>query len=178
MALIDQYKTDWKLIVVDTSDARFSTLNDIGDVETHLPGLLDATRDWFRIYKIPDEAPANEFALEGKYKDKKYAMGVIGECAEQWKGLVLGKEEDSKDISIFNTTLNGTPGYLDPEDVDGQLPPDEDLPPPDDDEGNERQAKLEEWFYIERDALDNDSNKDGYRESDKKRALGNFKRRS
>ncbi|KAK4184030.1 inorganic pyrophosphatase [Podospora australis] len=153
LALIDQHETDWKLLAVDTSDKSFSKLNDIDDVEKQLPGLLDATRDWFRIYKVPDGESPNKYALDGKFKDKEYAMGVIYACWEQWRDLVLGKEE-AKGISIYNTTLKGTPGYLDPDDVDSQLPPDEVLPPPDDDEEDARKARLEEWFYIDRRALD------------------------
>jgi hypothetical protein len=31
-----------------------------------LPGLLEATHQWFRIYKIPDGKPENKFAFGGK----------------------------------------------------------------------------------------------------------------
>jgi inorganic pyrophosphatase len=27
-------------------------MNDVEDVEKHLPGLLRATNEWFRIYKV------------------------------------------------------------------------------------------------------------------------------
>lgn len=45
-----------------------------------------------------------------------------------------------------NTTLKGTPGKLDPDKV--HLPPDEDLSPAPIDQD------LDEWFYVDRDALD------------------------
>jgi hypothetical protein len=45
---------------------------DIEDVERHLPGLLRATNEWFRIYKIPDGKPENQFAFSGECKNKKY----------------------------------------------------------------------------------------------------------
>jgi inorganic pyrophosphatase len=54
MALLDEGETDWKVIVVDVTDPLASKLNDIEDVERHLPGLVRATNEWFRIYKIPD----------------------------------------------------------------------------------------------------------------------------
>ena len=50
-------------------------LNDIEDVERHLPGLLRATNEWFRIYKIPDGKPENQFAFSGECKNKKYVIG-------------------------------------------------------------------------------------------------------
>ena len=32
-----------------------------------MPGMLEATRDWFRIYKFPTGKPMNEFAYNGEY---------------------------------------------------------------------------------------------------------------
>ena len=57
MALLDEGETDWKVIVVDVNDPLAPRLNDIEDVERHLPGLIRATNEWFRIYKIPDGKP-------------------------------------------------------------------------------------------------------------------------
>lgn len=48
MALLDEGETDWKVIVVDIQDPLASKLNDIEDVERHLPGLIRATNEWFR----------------------------------------------------------------------------------------------------------------------------------
>ncbi|KAL2015274.1 hypothetical protein VTK56DRAFT_5915 [Thermocarpiscus australiensis] len=145
LPLLDNGETDWKVVVIDVNDPLADKLNDIEDVEKHLPGLLDATRDWFRIYKIPDGNPPNEYAFGGKFQDKKYAAGIIEECADAWKKLVHGKAKHGK-ISLDNTTLSGTPGKLDPDKVD--LPPDEDLSPA------PIEQDLEEWFFIDRESLD------------------------
>lgn len=75
MALLDEEETDWKVIVIDVNDPLAPKLNDVEDVERHLPGLLRATNEWFRIYKIPDGKPENQFAFTGECKNKKY--GVI-----------------------------------------------------------------------------------------------------
>lgn len=74
MALLDEEETDWKVIVIDINDPLAPKLNDIEDVERHLPGLLRATNEWFRIYKIPDGKPENQFAFSGECKNKKYVM--------------------------------------------------------------------------------------------------------
>jgi inorganic pyrophosphatase len=71
MALLDEEETDWKVIVIDVNDPLAPKLNDIEDVERHLPGLLRATNEWFRIYKIPDGKPENQFAFSGECKNKK-----------------------------------------------------------------------------------------------------------
>lgn len=51
MALLDEGETDWKVLVVDVQDPLASKLNDIEDVERHLPGLVRATNEWFRCEK-------------------------------------------------------------------------------------------------------------------------------
>ena len=91
MALLDEEETDWKVIVIDINDPLASKLNDVEDVERHLPGLLRATNEWFRIYKIPDGKPENQFAFTGECKNKTYAMDVVHECSEAWEKLITGK---------------------------------------------------------------------------------------
>ncbi|KAG7880163.1 hypothetical protein KL905_002832 [Ogataea polymorpha] len=107
MALLDEGETDWKVIVIDVNDPLAPKLNDIEDVEKHLPGLLRATNEWFRIYKIPDGKPENQFAFSGECKNKKYAEEVIAECNNSWKKLIAG-ESSVKDIELTNTTLNNS----------------------------------------------------------------------
>jgi len=100
MALLDEGETDWKIIVIDVNDPLAPKLNDIEDVERHLPGLLRATNEWFRIYKIPDGKPENQFAFSGECKNKKYAMEVVRECAEAWEKLITGKTPRGE-ISLY-----------------------------------------------------------------------------
>jgi inorganic pyrophosphatase len=70
---------------------------DIEDVEKHMPGLLRATNEWFRIYKIPDGKPENVFAFSGEAKNKAYALNVINETHEAWKKLLTGKVPNKTD---------------------------------------------------------------------------------
>ena len=53
--------------------------------------MLDYTRAWFKNYKIPDGKPANEFAFEGTYKSKAFALQIIQETGLAWENLVAGK---------------------------------------------------------------------------------------
>jgi len=112
MALLDEGETDWKVIVVDVNDPLAPKLNDIEDVERHLPGLVRATNEWFRIYKIPDGKPENQFAFSGEAKNKKYATEVVHECNEAWKRLVAGQAE-AGGVSIANATVTGSKGHND-----------------------------------------------------------------
>ncbi|KAI0398453.1 inorganic pyrophosphatase [Xylariaceae sp. FL0594] len=140
MALLDEEETDWKVIVVDIKDPLASKLNDVEDVERHLPGLLRATNEWFRIYKIPDGKPENQFAFTGECKNKAYAMDVIRECAEAWEKLITGKTQPGG-ISTTNLTVQHSPSRVSPE----QLPPipaNENLAPEPID------SSIDKWFFI------------------------------
>lgn len=99
MALLDEQETDWKIIVIDVNDPLAPKLHDIEDVERHLPGLLRASNEWFRIYKIPDGKPENSFAFTGECKNRKYAMRLIEDCSEAWDNLVHGRTT-TEDIAL------------------------------------------------------------------------------
>lgn len=98
VALIDEGETDWKLLAIDVEDEMAPKLNDIEDIETHMPGLLAATVEWFKIYKMPDGKPPNEFAFDAKPKNRDFALDVVKTCNGQWKAL-MSKSEGPEGIS-------------------------------------------------------------------------------
>ncbi|KAM0113747.1 Inorganic pyrophosphatase [Aspergillus fumigatus] len=140
MALLDEEETDWKVIVIDINDPLAPKLNDIEDVERHLPGLLRATNEWFRIYKIPDGKPENQFAFSGECKNKKYALDVIRECADAWEKLITGKSPRG-DISLANTSVENSSDRADPAQL-ASIPKGENLPPAPID------GSIDKWFFI------------------------------
>jgi len=107
MALIDEGETDWKIIAIDVTDPLAASLNDIADVEEHMPGFLRATNEWFRIYKIPTGKPENKFAFNGEAKNKEFALNIIKETHEQWKKSLLSQEKNSH-INCTNTSVAGS----------------------------------------------------------------------
>ncbi|PUU76638.1 inorganic pyrophosphatase [Tuber borchii] len=140
MALLDEEETDWKVIVIDINDPLAPKLNDIEDVERHLPGLLRATNEWFRIYKIPDGKPENQFAFSGECKNKKYATDVIRECSEAWEKLITG-HSDPNSISLTNLTVSQSPSRIDP----SQIPP---IPQGDNQPPAPIDPSIDKWFFI------------------------------
>ncbi|KAL8419819.1 hypothetical protein RB594_002834 [Gaeumannomyces avenae] len=140
MALLDEEETDWKVIVIDVNDPLASKLNDVEDVERHLPGLLRATNEWFRIYKIPDGKPENQFAFTGECKNKKYAMDVIRECSEAWERLITGKTQPGN-ISTTNLAISHSPSVI-PADRLPPMPANQNLPP------EKIDASIDKWFFI------------------------------
>lgn len=110
LGLIDEGEADWKIIAIDVKDPLAEKLNDITDVDVHLPGLLDATRDWFRIYKIPAGKPANIFAENGRFYDREFALKQIEHDHGLWSDLIRGgydaEPEKVKGASLLNTSLH------------------------------------------------------------------------
>lgn len=137
MALLDEGETDWKVIVIDINDPLAPKLNDVEDVETHLPGLLRATNEWFRIYKIPDGKPENQFAFSGECKNKKYADEVVAECAEAWEKLINGVSQPGE-IDLTNTTVSTSASFSEVVDIPAASP--EPAAPID--------KSIDKWFFI------------------------------
>jgi len=93
LCMIDDGEADWKVVTIDAEDKWAPLLNDIHDVEKHLPGQLNAIREWFRTYKIPDGKPPNVFGLDERFMNKTYTMEIIKECNIAWKDLITGEKE-------------------------------------------------------------------------------------
>ena len=53
-----------------------------------MPGFLKATVEWFRVYKIPDGKPANQFGFNAEAMNKDFAHEVIHETHIYWKQLI------------------------------------------------------------------------------------------
>ena len=97
LCMIDEGEADWKVVAIDAEDKWAPFLNDIDDVAKQLPGTLDAIREWFRTYKIPDGKPPNVFGLDEKFMDKHYALEIIKECNHAWKELITGEKDRNMD---------------------------------------------------------------------------------
>mmetsp|Transcript_28419 Transcript_28419/g.68972 ORF Transcript_28419/g.68972 Transcript_28419/m.68972 type:complete len:140 (-) Transcript_28419:232-651(-) len=90
--MIDEGEADWKVITIDADDKWAPFVNDIDDVEKEMPGMLDAIREWYRTYKIPDGKPPNTFGLGERFMDKTYAKSIVDECHHAWKELISGEK--------------------------------------------------------------------------------------
>lgn len=112
VALLDEGETDWKIITIDVTDPLAEQLNGIADIEKHCPGLLKATVHWFRVYKIPDGKPENQFAFNGDAKDADYALQIVEETHQSWQKLIkkeIPNKAEKYDIQTVNSSVNGSP---------------------------------------------------------------------
>ena len=87
LAMIDDGETDWKVICIACDDPLAQKLNDIEDVESHIPGLIAVMREWLRNYKTADGKPQNTFGMDEKAMNREYTMEVVQETNEFWKKL-------------------------------------------------------------------------------------------
>lgn len=115
VALIDEGETDWKILCIDVNDPWAEKMNDVEDIEKHMPGLLKATVQWFKIYKIPAGSEENKFAFNGEAKNKEFAMKIIKETHDCWSNLIMKKLENDKGLACKNISVEKSP-YRIPED--------------------------------------------------------------
>lgn len=111
MALIDEGETDWKILAIDVEDPLAKDLHDTVDVERLCPGLIEATRRWFEIYKVPDGKGYNSFAFDGAVRDRSTALRIIADTHHMWQALITGEvpaETDQYKISIANRQVAGS----------------------------------------------------------------------
>ncbi|KAM7154660.1 inorganic pyrophosphatase 2, mitochondrial isoform 3-T3 [Molossus nigricans] len=108
LALIDEGETDWKLIAINVNDPEASKFHDIDDIKKYKPGYLEATLNWFRFYKVPEGKPENQFAFNGEFKNKAFALEVIKSTHECWKALLM-KKCDAGAINCTNVQVCDSP---------------------------------------------------------------------
>lgn len=103
--MIDEGEADWKIVSIDINDPMAKNLNDISDVDKFMPGFLNATRDWYKFYKVPAGKPVNHFAENGKFFDKNFALEIINHDHDSWKKLLKGDYPEAG-IQLENTMLD------------------------------------------------------------------------
>ena len=101
--------------MVDLKDPLAEKLNDISDLHEHCPGLIEATHQWFKCYKIPDGKPANHFAFDGQVRDRAFAIQIVEETAQAWKRLISGQVPKGE-IFCQTRTQKDSPYLLTPDD--------------------------------------------------------------
>ncbi|XP_073251367.1 uncharacterized protein [Porites lutea] len=150
IALIDEGETDWKVFCIDVNDPLAKEMEDIDDIEKHMPGLLKASIDWFKIYKIPAGSKENEFAFNDEAKNKEFAMRIINETHECWKNLILKKVENDKGLACKNVSVVSSPYKMSTEEADGivnHVPPQAEAQPID------PALEVDRWHYVKRPKL-------------------------
>uniref|UniRef100_M4BYR4 inorganic diphosphatase n=1 Tax=Hyaloperonospora arabidopsidis (strain Emoy2) TaxID=559515 RepID=M4BYR4_HYAAE len=85
LALIDDNETDWKVICINVEDHYAPLINDVADIEAHMPGCITAIHDWLRDYKLPQ---VNKYGYDDKCMGRDFAEATVAETHEFWKLLI------------------------------------------------------------------------------------------
>ncbi|XP_061612539.1 inorganic pyrophosphatase 2, mitochondrial isoform X2 [Phyllopteryx taeniolatus] len=105
LALIDEGETDWKVIAINADDPEAGRFDDLDDVRRLKPGYLEATFDWFKRYKVPDGKAENQFAFDGQFRDKDFALETVKSTHQFWKALI-SRETAAGELSCMNTSVS------------------------------------------------------------------------
>ncbi|KAJ7070577.1 inorganic diphosphatase [Mycena amicta] len=112
MAPRDEGVLCWTLLVVDVADPLAKHLHSIADVDRQCPGLLTATKEWFRLYKLPDAKGENTFDLNGEVKGTALARDIVRMSNESWRNLVTSSAMQSPVVDMTNVTIRNSPGLV------------------------------------------------------------------
>lgn len=74
-----------QLIAINVEDPLAPLLNDIEDLNVHMPGAAESLHHWLKHYKTP---VLNEFAFDGVTQNRAFAETVIDETHHEWKRLI------------------------------------------------------------------------------------------
>ena len=56
--------------------------------------------EWFKIYKVPDGKPENQFAFDGKAKNAAFAVNIVQSLHAQWKTM-MDREAEPEGLSRY-----------------------------------------------------------------------------
>ncbi|KAJ7687398.1 inorganic pyrophosphatase [Mycena rosella] len=135
----------WTLLVLDTADPLAARVNNIADLERECPGLISATREWFRLYKLPDGKDENTLDFDGEVKGPDFAAEIVRTAHEAWRNVVTASTSTSTAfVDITNVTIRNSPGLVRGEDVEsprGNRDAEQKPPAP-------MSSSASKWWYI------------------------------
>jgi inorganic pyrophosphatase len=113
LAMIDGGETDWKLLAIRADDPLAPSIQDVtlSTTPDKFKRVADQVRHWFRVYKVPEGKPENEFAFQGAWLDVGTSLDIIQAHHEQWKALITGRpvQDSSKKAPWTNIPTKGIP---------------------------------------------------------------------
>ncbi|OJJ45386.1 hypothetical protein ASPZODRAFT_17604 [Penicilliopsis zonata CBS 506.65] len=83
-------ETDWKIVAIDTRSELAERMQEIEDVETHMPGFLGTIKEWFRVYPLAEGGCTNQDVFRGELelaKGKAFASMLIERSHQSWNKI-------------------------------------------------------------------------------------------
>ncbi|KAJ7109799.1 inorganic diphosphatase [Mycena epipterygia] len=135
----------WTLLALDTADPLAARVHNIADLERECPGLISATKEWLRLYKLPDGKAENTLDLDGEVKGRDFVEEIVRTAHETWRNVVTASTS-STFLDLSNVTIRNSPGLVPGGDADLQSKLDSvqegDRPPA------RISASASKWWYI------------------------------
>ncbi|KAJ7116796.1 inorganic diphosphatase [Mycena crocata] len=101
----------WTLLAVDIADPLAARVHNIADLERECPGMVTATKEWFRLYKLPDGKDQNTLELGGEVKETDFAREILRKAHQGWRNVVT--DNTSSDfVDPSNVTIRNSPGFI------------------------------------------------------------------
>jgi len=96
IAMIDDNETDWKVLALACDDDKAANVNDLNDLDAHMPGVTSALTHWLRMYKTADGKKENRFGCGGHPQGAAFATKVVEECHIHWRELMSASQKTGK----------------------------------------------------------------------------------
>jgi inorganic pyrophosphatase len=88
LGMIDEGEMDWKFLGLAKDDPLADKIHDLETLEEYMPGRVAEIVQWFKVYKIPDGKPENEFAFDDKPIPEGDALDVLASLHEDYFDLI------------------------------------------------------------------------------------------
>ncbi|KAF8204289.1 inorganic pyrophosphatase [Mycena galopus ATCC 62051] len=111
LALRDEGVLRWTLLVVDTADPLAARLHTIADVDRECPGMVSATKEWLRLYKLAEGKPENTLELDGEVQGIDFTAKILRTAHEAWRDIVTTNTSDAL-VDLTNITISNSPGHV------------------------------------------------------------------
>jgi len=85
LGMIDEGEMDWKVIGIAAGDPLAASINNVDDLEKHMPGKVKSILDWFKYYKMPDGKPENVFGFDEKALDVDFTHSIVDLTHKAWE---------------------------------------------------------------------------------------------
>ncbi|KAF7337594.1 F-box domain-containing protein [Mycena sanguinolenta] len=107
-AVRDEGQLRWTLLVVDMADPLAARVRTIADLDRECPGLISATKEWLRLYKLADGKAENTLELNGEVQGIEFTSKILRTAHEGWRDIVTGSKSTAL-VDLTNLTIANSP---------------------------------------------------------------------
>jgi len=105
IAMIDSEETDWKILAIALDDDRAPNIQDLADLDAHMPGATAALTHWLRMYKTAEGKGENRFGFGGKPQGAAIATRIVEETHDAWRRLLAESSGAGSMKRVGSSTL-------------------------------------------------------------------------